>query len=375
MPVKSEETGGLSRNERHILLLIRRHGPLPRARLAQMMGVSAQAVGNLSRKLVHAGYLTENEVVRGKVGQPSTPLSLADNAAFFLGFKIGRRLAELALVDFAGNVRMHRQMVHTHPEPRRLIGFARDGLATLCNSLNAAQRARISGVGIATPYRLWDWGEEMRGWLQFDLAGELQVDLPFPVMLENDATTACGAELIFGAHDLPRDFLHLYVAHFAGGGLVLDGALRHGPTRNAGAIGSMPMPGGGQVLDHASVSTLERMIGGPLPPDDTGWNIPPEIEREWAADAGRALAHAAMSTVAVADLGLVVLDGAVPPATRSLLARSMREALARIPGAGIDRPRVIEGSLGRSARILGAAGLPLARNFLPGGVPGPGECA
>lgn len=375
MTIQTDTPADMSRNERLILSLIRKRGPLPRAVLAPLMGLSAQAVGNLSRKLMQRGFLSEEEVVRGKVGQPSTPLSLAGDAAFFLGFKIGRRLAELALVDFAGKVRMHRQMIHDHPDPEQLIGFARQGLATMCATLDPAQRDRVMGVGIATPYRLWDWGEEMRGWLEFDLQAELQGDLPFPVILENDATTACGAELIFGTCRLPRDFLHLYVAHFAGGGLVLDGSLRHGPTRNAGAIGSMPVPGGGQVLDRASVSTLERLIGRPLPPDDSGWDVPAAIERDWARDAGEALAHAAISAVAVADLGMVVVDGAVPPATRRLLTDATRDALARIPAAGIDRPRVIEGSLGRQARILGAAGLPLAHHFLPGGVPVQGEYA
>ena len=366
---------GPSRNERLILSLVRKRGPMPRARLAQLTGLSAQAVGNLSRKLMRAGFLAEDDVVRGKVGQPSTPLSLESDAAFFMGFKIGRRLAELALVDFAGNVRMHRQMIHDRPDPDRLIVFARQGLETLGASLGPDQRDRIMGVGVATPYRLWDWGEEMRDWLQFDLQSALQAGLPYPVLLENDATTACGAELIFGSAPLPRDFLHLYVAHFAGGGLVLDGALRHGPTRNAGAIGSMPMPGGGQLLDRASVSTLETRLGRPLPPDDSGWDVPAEVERAWVAEAGEALAFAAMSAVAVADLRVVVIDGAVPPATRARLACAVRAAVARMPAAGIDRPEVVEGSLGRSARILGAAGLPLALHFLPGGLLGQGDGA
>ncbi len=108
-------------------------------------------------------------------------------------------------------------------------------------SLDPGQRARLMGLGVATPYRLWDWGQEMADWLDHDLQAELSRSLPVPIFVENDATTACGAELIFGKTDLPRDFIHIYIAHFAGGGIVLDGALRHGPTRNAGALGSMPI--------------------------------------------------------------------------------------------------------------------------------------
>ncbi|MFC3628286.1 ROK family protein [Paracoccus angustae] len=355
----------LSRNERQILSLIRRRGPLPRAALAQATGLSPQAITNLSRKLIQNRFLDAGAVVRGKVGQPSTPLSLAQDGALFLGLKLGRRLVELALVDFTGQIKIHRQEIYSHPTPARVLTFARNGIATI---IAATPRPdRIAGLGIATPFRLWDWGSEMADWHDFDLAADLGKGLPFPVFLENDASTACAAELIFGGSVLPRDFVHLYIAHFAGGGVVLDGRLRVGARRNAGALGSMPIPGGRQLLDAASVSTLEERLGRPLPPDDSGWHVPADIEARWIAESAEALAFAALSATALLDIPVAVIDGAVPPATRRALADATRTAMARLPAAGIDRPDIVEGSLARSARILGAAALPLAHFFEPGG--------
>lgn len=355
----------LSRNERSILSLIRRRGPLPRAALAQATGLSPQAITNLTRKLIQNGFLDAGAVVRGKVGQPTTPLSLAPEGALFLGLKLGRRLVELALVDFTGTIKIHRQEIYTHPTPERIVTFARYGIATILASLPAP--LRIAGLGVATPFRLWDWGAGMADWHGFDLAARLAEDLPFPVFLENDASTACAAELIFGRTALPADFAHLYIAHFAGGGVVLDGRLRVGPRRNAGALGSMPIPGGRQLLDVASVSTLESRLGRSLPPDDSGWLVPPDVEAAWIAESAEALAFAALSATALLDIPVVVIDGAVPPATRRALADATRAALERLPAAGIDRPRIVEGSLARSARILGAAALPLAHFFEPDG--------
>ena len=151
MPLDRDGPGALSRNERLILSLIRRRGPMPRAALAQLTGLSAQSITNLTRKLKMAGYLDAGAVVRGKVGQPSTPLALAPDGAWFLGLKIGRRLVELALVDFSGRVRMHRQEVYAHPTPDRVLAFARQGLDTMTASLDPGQRARLMGLGVATP--------------------------------------------------------------------------------------------------------------------------------------------------------------------------------------------------------------------------------
>lgn len=361
------DPGWLSRNERLVLSLIRRHGPMSRAVLASQIGLSAQSVTNLTRKLIGAGLLEAEAAVRGKVGQPSTPLALAPGGALFLGLKIGRRLAELALVDFTGQVRIHRQEVYAFPDPQRVLSFARHGLDTILRSLDDDQMRRLTGLGIAAPYRLWDWGSDMETWLDVDLHRILDQEMPFPVFLENDATTACAAQLIFGDQRLPPDFIHIYIAHFAGGGIVLDGALRHGPQRNAGALGSMPVPEGGQLLEIASVAALEHDIGHILPPDDSGWNVPPDLEAAWCERAGKALAFVALSAVALVDLPLVVIDGALPAATRTRLAEATRAALLERPAAGIDLPQVIEGSLGRSARILGAAALPLSHFFQPDG--------
>lgn len=355
-----------NRNERLILSLIRRRGPMARAALAQAMDLSAQAITNLSRKLIDQGFIEEEAVVRGKVGQPSTPLALAPDGVLFLGLKLGRRLAELALVDFTGQIKFHRQEIYTFPQPDRVLAFARHGIATFRSTLSPDLAGRIAGLGIAAPFRLWDWGDEMAEWRDHDLRAELASDLPFPVFLENDATTACGAELIFGRQSLPADFLHIYMAHFPGGGLVLDGKLRLGPQRNAAALGSIQVPGG-QLLELASIASLEERLGHPLQPDDSAWDVPEDVERDWARQAGQALAHVAMAAVSIADLPLIVIDGAVPPATRKRLADATRAAIATVPSEGIDRPDVIEGSLGRSARVLGAAALPLSHFFQPDG--------
>lgn len=358
----------LSNNERLFLAQLRRDGPQPRAVLAQPMGLSAQTVTNISRRLIDAGLVSEGALIRGKVGQPLTPLALDPNGAFFLGLKLGRRLAELALVDFTGQIRTHRQEVQSHPHPDRILSFTRKGIAAITASMPREARDRIVGVGIAAPFRLWDWGAEMQPWEGRDLAAELRAAVPFPVVLENDASTACGGELLFGTRDLPADFLHFYIAHYAGGGLVLDGRLRLGPNRNAAAVGSMPLPGGGQLLDIASVATLEARLGHALPPDDAGWaDIPAAVLNEWIGDAAAALAQSALAATALCDLSAIVIDGALPTGVRAALVAETGAALARLDTAGLDMPLLCEGSLGRNARILGAASLPLAATFLPDG--------
>ena len=73
----SNQTGVRAYNERLVLSIIRQGGPLPKAAIARLTGLSAQTVSVIMRALEEDGLLTKGDPVRGKVGQPSVPLGLA----------------------------------------------------------------------------------------------------------------------------------------------------------------------------------------------------------------------------------------------------------------------------------------------------------
>lgn len=367
-------------NERLILSLIRAAaqggGALARSDLARVTGLSAQTVTNIARDLIAEGLLDPGPPQRGKVGQPLRPLALRGDGAWFLGLKIGRRRAEMVLMDFTGQVIATHQQGYDHPQPAPITTFAARGAADLRRAIPAGAQHRLAGLGVAMPFFLWDWGAAMEGWRGFDVEAELAAATGLPVWVENDASCACGAELLFGAPDLPADFLYIYLAHFAGGGLVLDGRLRLGPHRNAGAIGSVVVTGLGgrpaQLLDRASVSTLEARVGRVLPAQGDDWDLPVGLRLEWLAEAAAGIAQAAVAAVALADLGAVLIDGAMPAAMRADLVTATRRAMDAQIWAGLVRPDLREGSLGPGARALGAAALPLTAHFgLPDAPRGP----
>ena len=75
---------------------------LVRARLGEAVIATADdpCLESLVAFLGSCGELSRGEPQRGKIGQPSIPMSLNPDGAYFLGLKIGRRSAELVLIDF-----------------------------------------------------------------------------------------------------------------------------------------------------------------------------------------------------------------------------------------------------------------------------------
>ncbi len=98
----SNQSGMRAHNERLVLSLVRRDGALAKSDIARITGLSAQTVSVIMRSLEADGLLLRGEPVRGRIGQPSVPMSLAADGAFFFGLKIGRRSVDLVLVNLLG---------------------------------------------------------------------------------------------------------------------------------------------------------------------------------------------------------------------------------------------------------------------------------
>ncbi len=376
----SNQSGMRAFNERLVLSLVRRHGQLAKSEIARATGLSAQTVSVIMRQLEADQLLVRGEPVRGKVGQPSVPMSLNANGAFFIGLKIGRRSCELVLIDFLGEILLHSESTYAFPMPDAVMGFVRDGIAE--SHSNLVKRAeRIAGIGTAVPFELWNWADEvgasadeMAAWQNFDLREEVGKLSDWPVYLHNDATAACGAELTFGQHADFQDFIYFYIGTFVGGGVVLNRSLYWGRTGNAGSLGSMPVPGPGgqtiQLIDQASLVVLEKQLkqlGADPSPIWSGkgdWGAFPEATEGWLETAARGLAYAIVAAQSVIDFEAAIIDGGFPQALRRELIGKIKSDIAKHDLQGLVIPKVVEGSIGPVARALGGASLPLSARFL-----------
>ncbi len=377
----TNQSGMRAQNERLVLSLVRQQGALAKSDIARITGLSAQTVSVIMRALEQDGLLQRGTPVRGKIGQPSVPMSLAADGAFFLGLKIGRRSADLTLIDFLGDVRATVRQVYRYPTPSAIVAFVRDALPAMTATLPLEQHDRISGLGLAMPFQLWNWVHalgapqaEMDAWRDHAMQAELAAVTGVPVYVQNDATSACGAELVFGTGERPKDFLYFYFGTFIGGGLVLNGQLFLGRTGNAAGVGPLPVPGPDgrmqRLLDVASLSVLADAMEAAGESSDHLWERPDPwqvsdgILSSWMDSAAEGLAAGILSAVALLELEAVLIDGWMPVAVRAEVTRRTRAALMRLDLSGVTPPVIREGSVGAQARSLGAAAIPLSQRYL-----------
>jgi predicted NBD/HSP70 family sugar kinase len=382
-PRGSNHVGMRQFNERVVLHAIRLNGSLPKAEIARLTGLTAQTIGLITTRLEDDGLLIRHEPLRGRIGQPSVPMALNPDGAFSVGIKIGRRSADLLLVDFTGAVRRRESMHYTFPDAQTLLPAIKSHMGAIQDGLGALA-LRLVGVGLAAPLNLGGWHKFLGlpptvsdEWNHIDLSAQVQSFTDAPVSFAKDTTAACVAELVAGRGRDLKSFLYLFVDTFVGGGLVINSHLHNGVHGNAGAVASLPLQvsnGRGmpeQLLAHASLWELEQSFKEHgLDPtaayDARAMEAPFEaFTSAWIASASLALAQCVVSGTAFLDIDAVVIDGSF---TRAMLARLIdhtEKALATYDWEGLYPATLVAGSIGSDARALGGALLPLHENFAP----------
>ena len=375
----SNQVSVRSYNERLVLQLVREHGELSKAEATVATGLSPNAISVIFRALESENLLLRGEPIRGRVGQPSVPLRINPDAHFYVTLKIGRRSLELAVVNFIGEVLAQANKFQPFPTPASTIEFLTENLSPVLKAARKSRKA-ISGMAVAMPFELWSWTEEfgaptaeMEAWREFDAATEFRKVVPWDIIVENDATAACRAEVVFGSHVEKQDWVYFYIGTFIGGGVVLNGSVFPGRRGNAGGFGPMRVPeqeGGNRLVDHASLVVLERSIaskgGEPfrLYQDEAAWyEFAIEVDA-WIERASRNLAHSIVSSLSVMDFEAVVIEGAIPGRIKTQLVEAVVKQLKQTDLQGVLMPSVEAGQVGKQARTVGAAAALVSKDFL-----------
>jgi predicted NBD/HSP70 family sugar kinase len=286
------------------------------------------------------------------------------------------------LIDFAGNVRSEVFQAAEYPTPASILSFVSTGVPEVTKGLTRRQARRIAGLGIAAPFELWNWEDQIGAprdvldqWRSFDLRNDIAGRYPWPVYFCNDATAACAAELMLGNPEHHADFLYFFIGSFIGGGVVLNGQLVLGPTGNAGAIGSMPTlaadgsSAGRQLIRSASLYLLANRLAESGSDPTVLWRSPENWGslgaplEDWIEAVVQGLAFAVVAAISVVDFPSVIVDGAVPAAVRRDIVARTSLRLREFDLQGLSPVDLVEGSIGPRARAIGGACLPLLASF------------
>jgi predicted NBD/HSP70 family sugar kinase len=359
-------------NDRAALELLLAQGPLTRAQLGELTGLSKVTASQLVERLEERGLVRRVGEQAGGRGPNAQLYAVTPGSAHVIGVDVGPDRVVAACADITGAViGRSEQTVGDADDPVGVVHKAVLHAAAAAGAdMGTVRRIVLGTPGLVDP-RTGDiaFAFDLPRWHR-GLLGALREDLHTEVHFGNDVNLAAIAEAQAGAAKGVEDFVLVWAARGVGLATVVGGRLHHGTTGAAGEIGYLPVPGA-QVPRNA----FRRGVKGAFQ-QLTGADAVKEMGKEHgiagaeagdivraavaAGEAGeplldelaRRLALGVAATCLVLDPPLVVLAGEIGQAGgRSLAERVEREVSAitlvspRVQVTQIDVEPVLHGAL------------------------------
>lgn len=362
-------------NQRITLHAIRVAGSLTRVDLANITGLTAPAIANITKRLRAEGLISEAGRRRGGRGQPPTKLVINPNACYAIGINLDRDHITIVLVNFVGETVARRTLEAEFALPGRVREFYEIAVRDMIREAQI-DTDRVVGIGVARPDDLAKVDLPGRPkaysqWDSVDLAALFAEPLRLPVFVENDSAAAAMGEQQLGLGQQLSSFFYVLISWGLGGGLVVDGVYFRGASGRSGEIGFLIAEGGSQIQHFVSLSGLSRKLEavGASVPDmlrvrgaDAG--IEPVVDA-WIDGAVERLAGPMQAINCLINPAAVLIGGRLPARYVDRLAERLNAHLAANAGHVPALAPVRRAMLSEDAPAVGAAILPFSHFLLP----------
>jgi predicted NBD/HSP70 family sugar kinase len=344
-------------NDRAALELLLSKGPLTRAQLGELTGLSKVTASQLVERLEERGLVARVGEQAGGRGPNAQMYAVVPATAYVVGVDVGPQHVVAATVDITGKVSGRVDVsIGDAEDPVRVVHAAVVEAAGAAGApLQRIRRVVLGTPGLVDPAT----GEisfafDLPRWHK-GLLGSLRADLDRPVVFENDVNLAAIAEAHTGAAVGVSDFVMVWVGRGVGLAVILGGKLFRGTTGAAGEIGYLPMPGSPVPRDvsRRAKGSFQQLIGADAVravAREHGFKAAGGAEAVRAAIAAgtrggpvldelaRRLALGVAAVGVVLDPSLVVLAGDIGQAGGMALAQRVEDEVAAIAPI---QPRVV----------------------------------
>src|ERR1700761_677 len=366
-------------NQRVTLQAIRVSGPVTRAELADITGLTPPAIANITRRLMQDNLVREAGKVRGARGQPAIKLVINPDSWFSLGINIDRDHITLVVLDFEGVVRARLSREVRFALPETVQSFYQRSIHGLLEKVSI-KASQLLGIGGACPddiqrAELPDQPEAYSAWGEVAVEKLFTGPVKLPVFVENDAAAAAMGEMQFGRGHQYQSFFYILITAGLGGGLVIDGQYFRGANGRSAELGWLRGHDGfsrtRKLQNIVSVSALNTRLA------TKGYSVSSPRALTRLDEGGKAVVEAWLETSVEAVLETtlainclitpqaVLIGGRLPADIVEELARRLNERLAPYAPTMPAIAPVERAVLSDDAPAVGAAVLPFTHRLLP----------
>ena len=375
-PAKATHAQTRAHNAALVLRALYDLGPISRADIARLTGLTRTSVGELVADLERDGLA--EDVGRGPStgGKQPTLVALKDDARTVITLDLGERTFTAALANLRGEL--------TTKRTRDLEG--RDGdqalelVHELIDDVRREATSPILGIGVGTPGVVdadgtIRWAVNL-AWQDLPLARIIEERHQLPAVVANDSRAAALATSLFGGDERPQNLVVIKVGRGVGAGLILRDQLFGGDGDGAGEIGHVVVDPDGIQCHCGRFGCLETVASAPAvvrAARGAGVTTLAElVDRTTAGDdrvlpvvlaAGRAIGAAIAGLTGALDVRHITVVGSATALGEPWFEAIREEAGRRSLGPLARETQIIDGGTGEDVTLLGACALLLTREL------------
>jgi len=379
LPTKATHQQTRVHNERLVVRTLYDLGPISRAEVARLTGLTRTTVSAVVSDLLDDGVV--REIGRGPSSGGKAPILLEvdDDARLVVGLDLGEEHFAGSLVNLRGEIRRTVEL----PVNGRDGDAALELVYDLLDRLLDGTTAPMLGIGIGTPGLVDSRTGTIRravnlDWRDLPLGPIVAERYDVPVNVANDSQAAALAEYTYAGGDRVPNLIAIRVGRGVGAGLILRGALFQGDGSGAGEIGHVVVDENGALCRCGRTGCLETVAGMRAiearateatgrPTDIAATREAIEAGEAWAMtiadEAGAALGTSIAGLIGALDIRRILLLGPVTELGEPWLAAVRREAGNRALALLADDIEISVARPTTNVVVRGASALLVAREL------------
>ncbi|HHU63578.1 MAG TPA: ROK family protein [Clostridiales bacterium] len=250
-------------NKLLVLQTIQKKGPISRADLAEITGLTKAAITNITTDLLKENCIRETGSASTPLGRRPILLDINPGYCSILGLYLARDFYTVILTDFSGKILAKTTNRFDGPETQSMMLKA---VTSATNKLLRNQSPPVLGMGITTIGPLDSIGgmilapKDFHGWHDIPIVQILQDTFNIPVFLENDCNASILAEKLLGKFRDENNMVYLGVENGVGSGVIIDGKLYKGDEGYGVELGHTTVDINGPPCTCGNTGCLENYL-------------------------------------------------------------------------------------------------------------------
>jgi predicted NBD/HSP70 family sugar kinase len=257
----------IQRDKQVITAVLRRFGPLSRARIHDLTHIRQSTTSKLVRELLDENVLWEGGRLNVPLGRKQSLLHLNETHRLVAAIEFDDERVTAAILD------LHPRVLHTVTQPTALDGDAAGLIRQLQDCLRAAMHAariepaQLIGIGIADPGLVSSrlgvtlGSSTIDFWRDIPLRQIFEREFGIPTFPESKTRAKAIAEQMLGGLEHAADLVYLDYGAGIGAGIITGGRLLSGVNGGAGEVGHTHLLENGPVCKCGSYGCLEALAG------------------------------------------------------------------------------------------------------------------